>query len=878
MPLFRRVLGTCANLGSSALAVYSEVDALPSRGWKDILQSDKRELLQDLVTWDEHSLFVRGERIFFYSGEFRPFRLPSPPLWRDLFQKVRALGYNGVSFYVDWALLEGNPGHFTAEGVFAFEPFFEAATEAGIYLLARPGPYVNAEISGGGFPGWLARNPAILRTNESAYVDATRNYVSKIGAIVAKAQITDGGPVILVQPENEYTDGATNVLFPDIGYQETVLKQYRDAGIVVPLINNEAYYKAAFWVPGTPGGVDISGHDLYPSSLDCKDSCLLRVCLQVTDPNHVGSQSANWTASQIYTDLRTVHLGISPNTPFAIAEFQGGAPEYWGTTLYDQCAALIGPEFERVFQKNNFAAGMTIFNIYMTYGGTNWGNLGQPGGPTSYDYAAAIKEDRTVWGEKYSEAKLEAQFFAVSPAYLTANAANSTEPGIVSSADVVATPLYGNKTNIYVVRQADFRSLAATTYKLMAKTSIGAVSVPRMGGSLTLNGRDSKIHVTDYDVGGINLIYSSAEVFTWQKSGSKSVLVLYGGAGETHEFAVSSALGGVASVEGAGAKHEDMNGTTTANFTVGPARRVVHFGHELDVYLLWRNDAYNYWVPYAGSATATSKIDGYTKSSMIVAGGYLLRGASVTSSCIYLYGDINATTTFEIIAGQPGGQPEVLFNDKAVPNVKYVNGRVSATVPFKAPLVSVPDFAKLEWHYLDTLPEIKPTYDDAKWTVADLSETYNTAINSTTPTSLFSSDYGYEAGALLYRGHFTANGVESTFNVTTQGGGGFAHAIWLTSPQGGFGSRFLGAYVGNGSQGDKATVTLPALEQDKRYTLTIVIDHMGTEANWTPGLDLLKTPRGILNYTLSGHLASDVSWKITGNLSTSNTATKLVVR
>ncbi|KAK3617883.1 hypothetical protein LTR56_025015 [Elasticomyces elasticus] len=509
---------------------------------------------------------------------------------------------------------------------------------------------------------------------------------------------------------------------------------------------------------------------------------------------------------------------------------------------------------------------MTIFNIYMvsfvksvahfghcanvsqTYGGTNWGNLGQPGGPTSYDYGAAIKEDRTVWREKYSEAKLEAQFFAVSPAYLTANAANSTEPGIVSSTEVVATPIYGNKTNFYVVRQADFRSLAATTYKLMADTSIGPVSIPRMGGSLTLNGRDSKIHVTDYDVGGINLIYSSAEVFTWQKSGSKSVLVLYGGAGETHEFAISSVLGGVTSVEGTGVKHEERNGTTTVNFTVGPARRVVHFGQKLDVYLLWRNDAYNYWVPYTGSATATSNTVGYTKSSLIVAGGYLLRGASVTSSCISLYGDINATTTFEIIAGQPEGKPEILFNDKAVQNV------------------NLPDFAKLEWHYLDSLPEIKPTYDDAKWTLADLPKTYNTAIGSTTPTSLFSSDYGYEAGALLYRGHFTANGAESTFNVTTQGGGGFANPIWLTSPQGGFGSRFLGAYVGSSNPGDNATVTLPALKKGKRYTLTIVIDHMGTEANWTPGLDLLKTPRGILNYTLSGHPASDVFWKITGNL------------
>lgn len=57
-------------------------------------------------------------------------------MWLDIFQKIKALGYNGVSFYTNWALLEGKPGNFTAEGVFAFDPFFDAAKEAGIYLLA----------------------------------------------------------------------------------------------------------------------------------------------------------------------------------------------------------------------------------------------------------------------------------------------------------------------------------------------------------------------------------------------------------------------------------------------------------------------------------------------------------------------------------------------------------------------------------------------------------------------------------------------------------------------------------------------------------------------------------------------------------------------
>lgn len=149
---------------------------------------------------------------------------------------------NCVSFYVDWALLEGKPGTYTAEGVFALEPFFDAAKEAGIYLLARPGPYINAEVSGGGFPGWLQRVKGQLRTRNAEFLAATDNYMAHIGATIAKAQITNGGPIILVQPENEYTgaDGYVEGGFPDPQYFAYINKQLRDAGIVVPFISNDA--------------------------------------------------------------------------------------------------------------------------------------------------------------------------------------------------------------------------------------------------------------------------------------------------------------------------------------------------------------------------------------------------------------------------------------------------------------------------------------------------------------------------------------------------------------------------------------------------------------------------------------------------------------
>lgn len=92
------------------------------------------------VTYDEHSLMVHGERIYVFSGEFHPYRLPVPDLWIDVFEKIKALGFNAVSYYVQWSLLEGEQGKYLADGIFAQEPFYEAAQKAGIYLIARPGP------------------------------------------------------------------------------------------------------------------------------------------------------------------------------------------------------------------------------------------------------------------------------------------------------------------------------------------------------------------------------------------------------------------------------------------------------------------------------------------------------------------------------------------------------------------------------------------------------------------------------------------------------------------------------------------------------------------------------------------------------------------
>ena len=229
------------------------------------------------MTWDEHSIFVRGERLMFYSGEFHPFRLPVVGLWLDILQKIKALGFNGVSFYVNWGLVEADPGQVRFDGIFGLQDFFSAASEAGIYLIARPGPYINAEVAAGGFPGWVLGLNVTLRSDSQEYLDATQNYVNAVGKLIADAQITNGGPVVLMQPENEYTTwpGVNLTNFPlqmNKQYMASVEQMFRDTGVIVPFIDNDNEVQGDF-APGSGlGAVDLYGIDAYPVRYDCEES------------------------------------------------------------------------------------------------------------------------------------------------------------------------------------------------------------------------------------------------------------------------------------------------------------------------------------------------------------------------------------------------------------------------------------------------------------------------------------------------------------------------------------------------------------------------------------------------------------------------------
>lgn len=236
-----------------------------------------------------------------------------------------------------------------------------------------------------------------------------------------------------------------------------------------------------------------------------------------------------------------------------------------------------------------------------------------------------------------------------------------------------------------------------------------------------------------------------------------------------------------------------------------------------------------------------------------------MRSVFIEGTALHVTGDLNATVPIKVI-GAPANTKDLHFNgNKLQFTVDSTTGEWTSTLEYTPPKFTLPDLSTLDWKYVDDLPEIQSSYDDSQWTVADHT-TSNNPKALLTPTSLYSSDYGYNTGVLIYRGHFVATGKESSFSVWTQGGSAYGSSVWLNG-------TYLGSWPGiDASSNHNDTYTLPNLKAGSSYVLTLIVDNNGLDENGEAGSDEMKDPRGILNYSLSGRSQSDVTWKLTGNL------------
>ncbi len=331
---------------------------------------------QSPVSFDRYSLQVGGKRVLVNGGEVHPYRLPAPAAWPPMLRKLRAAGLNEISIYIPWSLHEPAPGTFRWDGRFDLERFLRDARDAGLYVIARPGPYIQGEIDGGGFPGWLLGRPGVLRTVDPNYTAAWKRWFANVMPRIARWQV--GGPargtVIGVQVENEYpgdTDEAR-------AYMRDLVATAKADGITVPVTHNDVQFLGFQLSRGLfTDIVDLFGFDNYPYGFTCCKEWNEATFEQV-DQFESYYRGKGVTRSPLYT-----------------AEIQGGMAPIAGDdgqTQDQRYRHLAG--YSTVQDLSLLGQGLTMINRYMTFGGTTWGNLLFPNDGSSYDYAAPVRE----WG------------------------------------------------------------------------------------------------------------------------------------------------------------------------------------------------------------------------------------------------------------------------------------------------------------------------------------------------------------------------------------------------------------------------------------------------------------------------------------------------
>jgi hypothetical protein len=294
-----------------------------------------------------------GAPLQMLSCEMHPARIPAE-YWQHRIRMAKAMGCNTIAAYIFWNYHEPEEGKFDfTTGNHDLARFLKITQEEKLWVILRPGPYVCAEWDFGGLPPYLLKDPELrVRSLYPRYMQAAERYMARLAEVVRPLLVTNGGPILLVQIENEYGSYGN-----DRNYMTRLRDVWTQNRIDVPFFTGDGptqYMLEAGSVPGAAIGLDS------------------------------GSNERHWDLAR----------SIAPGVPIFSSETYPGWLTHWG----EQWAApgLPGLLREVTFLLTNKKS----FNFYVAHGGTNFGfsagaNSGGKGyepDVTSYDYDAPIDE------------------------------------------------------------------------------------------------------------------------------------------------------------------------------------------------------------------------------------------------------------------------------------------------------------------------------------------------------------------------------------------------------------------------------------------------------------------------------------------------------
>ena len=337
---------------------------------------------------DSKNTFVAGDKTFLLNG--KPFVVKAAEIhypripreyWEHRIKMCKALGMNTICIYIFWNLHEQQEGVFNFTGQNDVAEFCRLAKKHGMYVIVRPGPYVCAEWEMGGLPWWLLKKKDIrLREQDPYFMSCVDRFEKNVAKQLASLTIQHGGPIIMVQVENEYGS---------YGEDKAYVSQIRDT-------------LRKYWdTPNT--------------------KTTLFQCDWNSNFEKNGLDDLTWTMNfgtgakidDQFSSLRQ----LRPNAPLMCSEFWSGWFDKWGARHETRPAKDMVAGIDEMLSKG------ISFSLYMTHGGTSFGHWAGANSPgfapdvTSYDYDAPINEygepTEKYWLlrktlEKYADKKLPA--------------------------------------------------------------------------------------------------------------------------------------------------------------------------------------------------------------------------------------------------------------------------------------------------------------------------------------------------------------------------------------------------------------------------------------------------------------------------------------
>ena len=307
------------------------------------------------LTWDAARFYLDGKPFQIRSAAMHYFRVPRA-YWHDRLQKLKDCGFNTVETYTCWNRHERQEGKFDFSGMLDVAAYMDEAARVGLKVLVRPGPYICSEWEAGGLPSWLLRTPHLpLRCYDETFLGKVERYYTALFEQLRPYLAGNGGPILMVQVENEYGSFGT-----DKQYLTAIADLYRRLGVREPLFTSDG--PTDFMLTGgtLPGALAVANFGSHPRE-----------------------------------NLGKLHE-FRPDQPLMCGEFWCGWFDHWYEAHHTRTADSTVEDVRTMMEMG------ASFNMYMFHGGTNFGfwnganhaDVYQPT-VTSYDYCAPLAEDGT---------------------------------------------------------------------------------------------------------------------------------------------------------------------------------------------------------------------------------------------------------------------------------------------------------------------------------------------------------------------------------------------------------------------------------------------------------------------------------------------------